>query len=245
MAMQIPGTPSLLFLFYLLFLLPWMAFKSHRTVSSRPGNVVAFSDSELERIWYGTILNLSMMFALAWAVGDGFDFEIFRLPAMNFRIVLAATSALAICFLIRAVARRTQTADERQRLVVFALAPRTRRQWLLKAIVVICASIAEESAYRGVGWAILSYSTSNRWLAALVCCVAFALGHWLQGWKSMLIIFLFAVIMHGLVWSTESLVPAMIIHGAYDLIAISLIANEASHQRQCRTATDTGETDHV
>ena len=129
-------------------------------------------------------------------------------------------------------------------MVVLALAPRTGRQWLLKSIAVLCASIAEESAYRGVGWQILSYSTSDHRLAALVCCLAFAMAHWVQGWKSMLIILLFAVIMHGLVWYTKSLVPAMIVHGVYDSIAITLIAIEASQQRQAGITAGTGETDY-
>jgi membrane protease YdiL (CAAX protease family) len=230
--MQIPGAPSLLFLFYLLLLLPWMAFKSSRKIGNEPGKIVVFTDSELERIWFSTILNLAMMFALAWAVGNGFGFQIFAFPTPNTRFALATISALVFCLLIRMVARRIQTVEERRQMVVFALAPRTRRQWLLKLLAVLCASIAEESAYRGVCWQILSYSTSHHWWAALVCCLAFGLAHFVQGWKSMLIIVLIAFIMHGLVEYTNSLVPAMIVHGVYDVIAIGLIASESSRQRQ-------------
>jgi membrane protease YdiL (CAAX protease family) len=54
----------------------------------------------------------------------------------------------------------------------------------------------------------------------------------MQGWKSMTVICFIAAIMHMLVWYTKSLVPAMIVHGVYDVIAVSLIAAEASRQRQ-------------
>ncbi len=117
----------------------------------------------------------------------------------------------------------------------------TSAMMILKSIVVFCASIAEESAYRGVGWAILSYSTGNHLLAAMICCLSFALAHWMQGGKSMLVISLIAGIMHGLVGYTESLVPAMIVHGTYDFIAIYLIAIEVSHQRQSSVTDRTEE----
>lgn len=232
MAMQTPGAPSLAFLFYLLFVLPWMAFQSSRKLGRQTESIPAFSDSELERIWYSTILNLSMMFGLAWAVGSGFGFEIFALPQVNLHIFSAVIAALSLCFLVRAIARHTRPADERQKLVVFALAPRTRRQWFLKTIVILAASIAEESAYRGVGWAILSFSTDNDQLAAFICCLAFALAHWIQGWRSLVTIGVIAGIMHALVFTTQSLVPAMIVHGTYDFIAVGLIALEASQQRK-------------
>jgi membrane protease YdiL (CAAX protease family) len=221
-----------------------VAFKSSRKVYSRPGSIPAFSDFELERIWYGTILNLSMMFVLAWAVGNGFGYRVFVLPTLNVQVVLAAISALWLCLLIRFVARQTRSVSERQKMVVFALAPRTRRQWFLKSVVVLCASVAEEPAYRGVGWEILSYSINHHWLAALVCCLAFALAHRMQGWISMLMILLIAGIMHGLVWYTKSLVSAMIVHGAFDFVAITLIAVEASQQRKSRSTTGTGKIDH-
>lgn len=242
--MQIPGAASQFFLLYLLLLLPWMAIRSSRTIRRRPENVTAFSDSELDRIWCGTILNLTIMFVLAWAVGNGFGFQVFAMPALSVSAGLATVSALSLCLLIRIIVRRTRTDAERQKLVVFALAPRTRRQWLLKSITVLVASVAEESAYRGVGWAILSYSTGNVVVSALVCCLAFAVVHWMQGWKSMLVVFLIAGIMHGLVWCTKSLVPAIIVHGVFDFIAIYLIAIEAADQRRLVIARGTEETDH-
>ena len=229
----------MLFLFYLLLVLPWMAFRSRQKLNNgREADIDRFSDAELDRIWRITLINLSIMFVLSWAVGDGFGFRIFVLPTLNADVILATTAALLLCLLIRRVARRIRPHSERRKLLVFALAPRNRRQWLLKSVVVLCACVAEESAYRGVAWQILSYSTGQHQLAAVICSVAFALAHWVQGWISILMIFFVAVIMHGLVEYSNSLVPAMLVHGVFDFIAIALISREASQYRQADSLPD-------
>jgi len=73
-SMKIPGSPSLALLGYLLIFLPCMAFKGRRRILLRynPAQTIAFSDSELKKIWFGTILQLSILFLLAWQVGAGF-----------------------------------------------------------------------------------------------------------------------------------------------------------------------------
>lgn len=231
--MQIPGLPSLLFLLYLLFVLPSMAFRSRQKLNNnREARIDRFSNEELEKIWISTLINLAIMFVLAWAVGNGFCFRIFSLPNLDAKTLLAAILALLLCLLIRLIARRLRPVSERKQLLFFALAPRTRRQWLQKSLAVLFACVAEESAYRGVAWQILSYSTGQHLLAAVICSVAFSLAHWVQGWISILAIFLVAVVMHGLVEYTNSLVPAMLVHGVYDFIAIGLISMEASQYRQ-------------
>ena len=240
--MQIPGSPSLAFLLYLFLFLPWMAYKSRRKIRVRQNAAqeTTFSDTDLEKIWYGTILQLAILFILAWQVGAGFHYSIAVLPSAGFSTIAETLSALAVCLLIRALVRRTTTETERRSMVVFALAPRSRRQWLLKAIVVLCASVAEEAAYRGVCWQILSYSTGHYQFAALLSSAAFALAHWIQGWKSMFFIFIFAIIMHTLVWYTQSLITAMLVHAAYDCIAITLIAIEAARFRKSSREGDPG-----
>ena len=237
--MQIPGLPSLLFLFYLLIVLPWMAFKSHQKMDLQSErNVNRFSNEQLEKIWISTLFNFSLMFALSWAAGSGFGFRIFALPDLSAQVVLAAISVLLLCLLIRMIARRTRSLSERKKLVVYALSPRTRRQWILKSLVVVSASVAEETAYRGVAWQLLSYITGQHLLASIISSVAFAFAHWVQGWVSMLIIFIVAVLMHGLVQYSSSLIPAMLVHGIYDFIAIFLISREASRYRQANSSVD-------
>lgn len=135
--------------------------------------------------------------------------------------------ALAVYFLLRAVSVVIRSEDERRQLLVYLIAPRTRREWILWSATVIAAAIAEEAAYRGVGMAILWYALGNGYLAAIVSSIAFAVAHSTQGAKSVLIIFGMAIVMHVLVWYTGTLIVAMVVHAVYDFVAGYLIAREA------------------
>lgn len=80
--------------------------------------------------------------------------------------------------------------------------------------------------------------------SAVICSAAFAFAHWVQGWISILMIFLLAVVMHGLVEYTNSLLPAMVVHGIFDFIAIALISREASQYRQNDSLLDLRQATH-
>ena len=65
------------------------------------------------------------------------------------------------------------------------------------------------------------------WIAAALLSIAFALAHWAQGWKSMVVIAAIALTMHALVQFTGTRVVAMGVHATYDIVAIALISREA------------------
>jgi membrane protease YdiL (CAAX protease family) len=226
--MQTPATPSIVFLVVLLGVLPWLAMRSARRLEAarRDPSVAPFPSREA--VWSGTLVLQGLLFALAWITGRGFGFRILDVPALRFRDVAAAAAALAIFFVLPAVSRALRSEEERRTMTVYLIAPRTRREWTLWGATVLVASVAEEAAYRGVGMSILWYSLGDPWIAALVCAVAFALAHSAQGWKSGAIVFGIALVMHGLVALTGTLVLAMVVHAVYDLVAGSLIAKEAA-----------------
>ena len=58
-----------------------------------------------------------------------------------------------------------------------------------------------------------------RGLAVLLAATVFAVSHWVQGRMSMLIIFGFALVFHGLVLSTGVLYVAIAVHVLYDCTA--------------------------
>jgi membrane protease YdiL (CAAX protease family) len=101
----------------------------------------------------------------------------------------------------------------------------------------VLASVAEEAAFRGVGWSILRYALGNPWLSAVPLCVAFAVVHWSQGWKSGIAIFGLAVVLHALVAFTGSLLPAMAVHAIYDFVAGEQIRRQARMMDAARAAT--------
>ncbi len=227
--MHTPGTPSLIFLLYVLVLLPWMAYRSARRLRSLRAQSPGGPPPELPRtrIWAGTLLLMVLMFLLAWSVGRGFDYAIFATPQLGLHDFGAALVALALLLSVRWIVRKTHSEAERREMVVFHIAPRNAREWVLYALTVIAAGIAEEAAYRGVGMSILWYWWGTPWPAVIVLSVAFALAHWIQGWKSGVIIFFMALVAHGLVAFTHTLVLMMAVHAVYNVIAGAMIAREA------------------
>lgn len=97
------------------------------------------------------------------------------------------------------------------------LMPQTPRETATYSLLAIVAGISEEAAYRGVLMQILWYALGNPWIAMLIAAAAFAFIHLLQGWKSVLVIFVMACVMHALVWYSGTLVIAMVVHAMYDL----------------------------
>jgi membrane protease YdiL (CAAX protease family) len=70
---------------------------------------------------------------------------------------------------------------------------------------------------------ILRYLTGSLVAGVLISAVAFALAHALQGGRGMFAIFMIALIAHGLVLYSRSLLPVMAAHTVYDAIAGWLI----------------------
>lgn len=221
-----PGTPSLVFLVYLLALLPWGAMRSARRVGPALGRSGPGSARDRLAIWGSTLFAQGILLFLAWFAGSGFGFRFFVLPARPIDL-LAAAAALGACFALRAVARALHSEQERRALIVYRLAPKSSGEWLAWGLIALVASVTEEIAYRGVGVAILGHWTGSAAAAIAVCAAAFAVAHALQGWKSGVVIFAIALVMHALVQGTGSLVPAMVVHFVYDVVAAILIARQA------------------
>ncbi|HTF89388.1 MAG TPA: CPBP family intramembrane glutamic endopeptidase [Planctomycetota bacterium] len=216
---KIPDTLGLLFLAWILLGLPWAAIRSARRVREADSGK---SDEPLPprtSIWLSSIILLSVLFLFAYFVGGEFGYEIFAVPALGWREVLAAIGALLALFAIRKGLRASRSEPERRKLAVYKLAPRGAKEWSVWIAMVFVASISEEAAYRGVAMSLLWWSLGNPWIAAAICALAFAAAHWMQGWKSGVAIFAIALAMHGLVAFTQTLVLAMIVHAIYDIAA--------------------------
>jgi membrane protease YdiL (CAAX protease family) len=225
--MRIPGVPSLIFLGYLFLFLPWAAFRSARRLSEAKETTGAKPLPSRKAIWGGTLLLQGFLLLLSSQTGRSFGYRLFEVPTLGTREVVAALVALGGFFILRAISLSLRSESERRQMVVYRLAPRRWWEWTLWSATVLMASVAEEAAYRGVGLSILWYSLDNLWAAVLLCSTVFALAHWTQGWKSAAIIFGMALIMHGLVQFTGTLVLAMIVHATYDFVAGYLIGREA------------------
>lgn len=219
------------YLSYVLGVLSWLAWRTKAQLESAaaasPGSPAMPSR---ERILLTTLISLLILFGMSWMVADLSGIVLFVRPVLGPREIVAGLIVLALHFVLRRIAVAMHTREELQKSLLVAWIPRTPREWVLYALVAIAAGVAEEAAYRGVAWTLLIRYTGSTWLSALVCAIAFGLAHAAQRWKSALIIFAIALLMHGFVAFLGSLVLAMVVHAVYDLIVGALISRRLDRQ---------------
>lgn len=158
---------------------------------------------------------------LGTAVGVARAEKLSLFPAVQLELRDGAAGAIALIVVlsIAEMSWRFRSAAERERLWVRRILPRTaseRRAWVL---VSAGAAIAEEVAYRGVFVAIVAGLTGNFAVAVVASAVAFALVHAPQGVAGVAYLFVIALIHQALVIATGTLVLAIIVHFAYDVLA--------------------------
>ena len=213
------GVSSWIFLFYMLVLLPALALSSARVFNAPADDPARRAIPPLMRIYQSTIVVLILLFALAWFTARTFGYPLFAVPRLSARELIAGAGALLLQFGMMYASHAVRTGDERRSMPVNRMMPQSSRERALFSVVSVVAGISEEAAYRGVLMSVLWYGLGNPWLAALISALAFAVGHALQGWKSMIVVFAMACSMQTLVWYTGTLVIAMAVHAIYDLLA--------------------------
>ncbi len=137
-----------------------------------------------------------------------------RNPARSFSII----TVFLIATIVLTIPRWKQNVVERERKV-FLFMPRGIAEKSLWVLISIAAGIGEEITYRGVMWILLAKLTGSLWVSALIAAAIFAVSHFMQGWSSVTSIFGFALGFHAIVWFTDSLIPAMVMHTLYDVVA--------------------------
>lgn len=116
---------------------------------------------------------------------------------------------------------RWKPREERERLRwMFPQRPADLGWW---ALVSLTAGTVEEVVYRGAMFTLWCRVAGTWWTATAICVAAFALAHFVQGWRAMLVIALFTLPLHLVVAYTGHLYTAMIAHALYDLGAGILI----------------------
>jgi membrane protease YdiL (CAAX protease family) len=222
---------DLVFLVFLLVVVPRAAFRSARIFGGRAAGTGARPQAvpSREQILLSTIFSLSILGALSWFTArlDGFD--LLACPAIGSRELLAGAAVLALHFVLRQVSIALRTEQERRNLPSNAWMPRTPRQWLLYVTACVLAGLCEEAAYRGVlMWIVVPHIGLVP--AALLSASAFALAHAVQRWKAAVVVFLMALSQHWLVVTTGTLFVAMVVHATYDLAAGLLRARRLARE---------------
>jgi membrane protease YdiL (CAAX protease family) len=220
----------LVFVLYVFVLVPRGALRSRRLLAAAlaPGADPARPAlPPRARILLGTLFALCVLFVVSWSAARVLRADLFSVPPLGARELLAAGGALGLAFVARSVSLRLRTDEERRALSRRPFVPHTRRELLLFFTCALAAGVAEEAAYRGVAVWVLSTWLGGPWPAVLLSAGAFTLAHVVQDRPSMVVVLFVALLMHALVWFTDTLVLAMAVHALYDVVAGTLARRRA------------------
>jgi len=205
---------SLLADFYVLFLgvlLPVLCLLSYfklKTDGKLPSKPVLRLDA---------LIMLALIFLFAWLVWRSIHRPVFPSYAIQLKHLVIGFGVLVLFVSGMYPMWKTNAVKKRER--IYRSMPQKASEMGSWIAVALSAGFVEEFAYRRVLFGILFYWFPNWWAAALLCAAAFALGHGIQGWKGVLIIFGMSLIFQSLVWYTGTLYVAMVVHAIYDAIA--------------------------
>lgn len=194
-------------------LLPALVVRNARAISNRrmplPQRMAHFRS---------TTVSLSIFAAMSLAVATVERMSIFAagvphpLRGASAGLAMYVAAVLVMRPLWRkAVARRARIVH------LFVADTREERAWWVA--VSLLAGIGEEVTWRGVQTGLLARVVGDYWIAAVLSAVSFAVAHGVQGRKSVLGIFMFALGFQVVVFASGSLYVAMLVHVAYDLTA--------------------------
>jgi|HubBroStandDraft_6_1064221.scaffolds.fasta_scaffold395023_2 membrane protease YdiL (CAAX protease family) len=114
---------------------------------------------------------------------------------------------------------------ERARLIF----PEEASQMPYWAAISVMAGITEECAYRGLAFRFLTNNHGSVVLALALCIASFAIAHLAQGWRAVIAMALIAGVLHLVVYLTQTLILAVVVHAIYDLmvgtIAMPILRN--------------------
>ena len=103
---------------------------------------------------------------------------------------------------------------ERARVIL----PEEPSQMPYWAAISAMAGVTEECAYRGLAFRFLTANHSSIVLALALCIVSFAIAHLAQSWRAVLGIALVAGVLHTVVFLTQTLILAIVVHAIYDFM---------------------------
>lgn len=189
-------------------IMPWMAIRTARELRARRFHVTMRDVLLSTLVTHGTATLLALW--AAWADGA----ELFPRPSVGGRDVLAGACILIAAGVVNVLRWQHLGPDGRDEATW--IRPKTHADLARWAGVSVLAGVSEEIVYRGALLGVLERATGSYGVAVGACVAAFVLGHWVQGRGAMIIITLFALAFHALVWFTGDLYTAIVVHVLYD-----------------------------
>jgi len=196
-------------------LLPFFIVKTARRIGSGPLPV------SRSRFYRQTIIFQLLMAALsawvAWSHG------ILAMPMPQRPLISWSTAAFLYLVMLVTLKLRWPSRSAASKRRLYDILPHNAVEMTPYVFLCIVAGTAEEFIYRGVMTELVQSLTGIAIVTVVLLSISFAAAHAMQGLRSMFGIFLIALGCHGLVWLSQSLMPVMVVHFAYDLTAGMLI----------------------
>jgi len=143
-------------------------------------------------------------------------------------VIVGAAILVGAVLLMRPRWRRSIERQEGHIRLFVAETPRQRALWI---VISTLAGVGEEITWRGVQFTLLVALTGNAAIAAFLSAASFAVAHVVQGWKSVLVVFGFALVFQSLASLAGSLYVAMGVHLLYDVAAGLTLSKYAATRR--------------
>jgi len=191
-------------------LIPLLAVKTSRKLLTR-------DYQPRQKQFIAIILQLLIFAAFSIWVARSEDIDLWARPKDWLKALMV--SAPVLFAMTAFMAPRWRRNVEKREWKIYYFMPRTSREKALWAGVSLFAGFSEEIVYRGVMFSLLWTLLDSPMAAALIVAVVFSFSHFMQGWKSMLLIFAIALGFQTIYYLTGSLFPGMAVHFLYDLTA--------------------------
>ncbi|MGH7669638.1 MAG: CPBP family intramembrane glutamic endopeptidase [Gemmatimonadaceae bacterium] len=215
---------SWFFLAFMTFVLPYGAIATARRTQSAAGPANIGSRSQLH---LNATITQVLIFGIAWYAALLQGLRFLGPVHLTARDLLAGVVTLAVMGGMAWISQRLRSEDERRRLWVLGLLPRTFREGAPFVLLAALGAISEELAYRGVTFALCTMLTGSAIAGALIAALLFAVVHYPQGGKSMAVIFGIALLKQALVVFTGTLWVAIGVHFTYNVLAAVGMARRA------------------
>ena len=195
--------------------LPILIIKSARRLGTGPLPI------SRTRFYRQTII--FQLFIAALAVWTAYTHGILAMPLPQWPLL--GWSAAAVMYVVTVLTLKlrwpSRSAASKQRL--YDILPHNSGEMVPYVFVCIAAGIAEEFVYRGVMTELAQRLIGIEMVTIVAVSISFAASHATQGLRGMIAVFGIALICHALVLLSQSLIPVMVFHFAYDLTAGMLI----------------------
>ena len=205
-----PGIAGWYHLAFFGLLIPWAAWRSRLRFASQPL-------PPRRRHFIAVLIQLILFLVISISVAHVEGIDLVTPPRTEWPGWLLAGALLGGGVVLMAPVWRRGV--ERRERKVHLFMPRTGPERRLWVAVAVAAGVSEEVTYRGVMFALLAGLTGSGLAGAVLASLVFGVSHIVQGWRSAAVITVIALLLHGLVALSGTLLLAIAIHAIYDVVA--------------------------